>query len=127
MFGVVFEVVKTGPKELGHTVKEVRHRGDDGGVKTREEIRKLIERLESKGFRESGKTNACFDCELTGMTVYFKRNPIGRQGEVVESIILCHSCGRMRPWNAWRPRRERVNHAREKGWLKDDIPHRPGW
>ena len=92
--------------------------------KSQDEIREQIERLERQGFKEDSKTDLCFRCEFVRMTVYFKRN---QHGGVVESVILCHNCGRMKPWNAWRSRKERVEHALKKGWLKDDIPHRPGW
>lgn len=81
-----------------------------------------IECLESQGFKESGKTDICFGCELVRMTVYYKRN---QQGEVVEGRLLCHNCGRTTPCHFWRPRKERVKYALKKGWLKDDMPK--GW
>jgi len=81
-----------------------------------------IEGLERQGFKESGKTDICFGCELVRMTVYYRRN---QQGEVVEGRLLCHNCGRTAPCHFWRPRKERVKYALKKGWLKDDMPK--GW
>ena len=89
------------------------------------EANKRIERLERRGFKESARGNACFKCEMATMMIYYKRN---QAGEIIEGLLLCNNCGYTRPYHAWRPRGERIEYARKRGWLKDDMPHFPkGW